>query len=220
MYGLFGGVDYALPESTGLKVGAALGYSRYSIFSESLSDMQGQANTYQAALYGAWQNRHFHVGVSGRYGYTNMRSQRTLTSFGSLTADARFSGQEYGGMIEVGATLGNPTFFAVRPVAAFRYDRFTQGSFRENGAPRPLAGRRSAGLQLPPHHPRRTRFETLHLGWRLRDRAGDPGGLDLSSRRQSPTGDGHVLQRGRRHSLPHKRERSPIATPSGWGPGT
>ena len=134
VYGLFGGVDYALPESTGLKVGAALGYSRYSIFSESLSDMQGQANTYQAALYGAWQNRHFHVGVSGRYGYTNMRSQRTLTSFGSLTADARFSGQEYGGMIEIGATLGNPTFFAVRPVAAFRYDRFTQGSFKETGA--------------------------------------------------------------------------------------
>ena len=37
-------------------------------------------------------------------------------------------------MIEVGATLGNPTFFAVRPVAAFRYDRFTQGSFKETGA--------------------------------------------------------------------------------------
>ncbi len=37
-------------------------------------------------------------------------------------------------MIEIGATLGDPKFFAVRPLAAFRYDRFTQGSFRETGA--------------------------------------------------------------------------------------
>ena len=37
-------------------------------------------------------------------------------------------------MIEIGATLGDPSFFAVRPIAAFRYDRFTQGSFRETGA--------------------------------------------------------------------------------------
>ncbi len=133
-YGIIGGVDYALPGSLGLKVGGALGYTRYSVFSESLSDMQGQANTYQLALYGAWQSRRFHVGISGRYGYTNMRSERKLSLFDGVTADARFSGQEGGAMIEIGATLGDPTFFTVRPLASFRYDRFTQGSFRETGA--------------------------------------------------------------------------------------
>ena len=134
VYGLSGGVDYALPGSLGLRFGGALGYTRYSIFSESSSLMEGQANTYQGAVYGAWQNRHFHVGIAGRYGYTTMQSQRTITVGAPRVAAARFAGQEGGAMIEIGATLGNPTFFAVRPIAAFQYDRLTQNSFKEQGA--------------------------------------------------------------------------------------
>ena len=63
-----------------------------------------------------------------------MQSQRIISVGDPRRAAARFAGQEGGGMIEIGATFGDPTFFAVRPLAAFQYDRLTQNSFKENGA--------------------------------------------------------------------------------------
>ncbi len=135
LYGTSAGLDYRHPIGReALRFGAAFGYTRMTLDADQ-APTTGDANTYQGALYAAYTWERLYVGAMGRFGYTDISTQREI-AFGVLnrTAEAGTDGLEASGYIEIGGLIGDPEELAITPLAAFQYGWFDQAGFSESGA--------------------------------------------------------------------------------------
>jgi autotransporter-associated beta strand protein len=138
--GTSAGIDYRLPidpddlGSGSLRVGGAFGYTRSNMTSNP-TPAEGTGNTYQGAVYAGYALSRLYVGAMGRFGYTDMETNRRI-AFSTIdrVADGSFDGMEASGYIEVGGLIGAPLEVALRPLAAFQYTYLDQSSFNETGA--------------------------------------------------------------------------------------
>ena len=131
--GLLGGFDATLPGRPNFRFGGAVGYTRLAV--EGSRGLTGSGNTYQGALYASWEHQGAYVGIAGRYGYTDLQTNRRIV-FEDIDqlAQGESSGQEGGALIEVGARLGDPTRLAYRPFLRVQYNHISQGALEETGA--------------------------------------------------------------------------------------
>ncbi len=136
VYGVTSGGDYRLlfPDSRSLRLGVGVGYTRSSVRSTA-DRMLGWGHTYQSALYAAFAAPRFHVGLAGRYAYSDLWSKRSIR-FGDIDTNAlgRFSGHEGSGLFEAGLHLGDPRVALFHPTAGLLYTHLTQQAFAETGA--------------------------------------------------------------------------------------
>jgi outer membrane autotransporter protein len=140
VYGFTAGADYRLREnvlfsrSDNLRFGLGLGYTRSSVSSPS-GRLDGRGNTFQTALYGAWDTKRFYLGVAGRYAYSDMWTERSIV-FTDIdrTARGEFDGNEGGVYIESGFHIGNPRKLYFHPLASFQWTSLGQSGFSETGA--------------------------------------------------------------------------------------
>jgi uncharacterized protein YhjY with autotransporter beta-barrel domain len=141
LYGVSGGVDYRLPEaflvphSERVRIGLGLGYTRSSLENDRGGLMTGSGNIIQTALYGGYRSQHLHVGLAGRYAYSDLETQRHIV-FQAIDrlASADFTGNEAGAFVELGGHFGDPKRLWLHPLASFQYDHLSQDEFRETGA--------------------------------------------------------------------------------------
>ncbi|MCS5638281.1 MAG: autotransporter domain-containing protein, partial [Myxococcota bacterium] len=131
--GLIAGFDTTLPGEPDFRLGGALAYTRLSI--DGSRGLAASGNTYQAALYASWEHRGAYVGIAGRYGYSDMETDRRIV-FEDIDrrAQGESSGQEAGALIEIGARLGDPTRLAYRPFLRVQYNHLSQDALQETGA--------------------------------------------------------------------------------------
>ena len=131
--GLSGGFDAGLLGIAGARLGLGFGYTRYSL--EGNRGLSADGNTYQTALYGSYEWGRYHVGLAGRYAYTNMETERHI-AFENIDrlATARMSGHEAGFLLEASARLGERTAISYRPLVRLQYNHLDQGSLQETGA--------------------------------------------------------------------------------------
>ena len=131
--GLIAGFDTTLRGEPSFRLGAALAYTRLSI--DGSRGLEASGNTYQAALYASWEHEGAYLGIAGRYGYSDMQTDRRI-GFEDIDrrAQGESSGQEGGVLIEVGARLGDPTRLAYRPFLRLQYNHLSQQALQETGA--------------------------------------------------------------------------------------
>ncbi|MCH7643985.1 MAG: autotransporter domain-containing protein [Myxococcales bacterium] len=114
--------------------GLAGGYANTDLdFSSRPGD--GEVDTYQGALYAGYVDPRFHVGISGRYAYSDMDGRRQIR-FGAIncTARADLDGHDYGARFEGGLNLLDLGGIVFQPTASVNYNRLTQDDVTESGA--------------------------------------------------------------------------------------
>ena len=131
--GLSGGFDAGLPGVAGARLGLGFGYTRYALGGNR--GLSADGNTYQTALYGSYEWGRYHLGLAGRYAYSDMETERHI-AFEDIDrlATARMSGHEAGFLLEAGARLGERTAISYRPLVRLQYNHLEQGSLQETGA--------------------------------------------------------------------------------------
>ena len=126
------GLDHRFSER--FLAGGAFGWARTN------SELQGRAASasgdhYQGILYAGFVDPRFHVGVSGRYAYADMRSRRPIAySTFAETAEGDLTGHDYGARVDAGINLAKagPVFF--QPFVGFDWTRLEQDGFDEKNA--------------------------------------------------------------------------------------
>ncbi len=113
-------------------LGLAGGYANSDLDFSARSG-EGGIHTYQGALYAAYVDPRFHLGVSGRYAYSDMDGKREI-AFVNRKADADLDGHDYGARFEGGVNLFGIGGILFQPTASVRYHRLEQDDFTEGGA--------------------------------------------------------------------------------------
>ncbi len=130
--GVLGGVDLRLG-GRGL-LGLAGGYGRLDVGVDRRS-LDGDANIFQALLYGGFVSERFYVGGTGRYAYSDFDTRRRL-AFGDLDRRSKgdFDGHDAGVYVESGYVVYAPAEVQLEPMVSFHYTWLKRESFRESGA--------------------------------------------------------------------------------------
>ena len=130
--GALGGVDLRIG-GRGL-LGLAGGYGRLDVRADRRS-LDGDANIYQALLYGGFVTERFYVGGTGRYAYSDLGTRRRL-AFGSIDrrSKADFDGHDAGAYVESGFVVAAPAAVQIEPMVSFHYTWLKRESFTERGA--------------------------------------------------------------------------------------
>ena len=139
-----------------VRVGIAFAYGHSDIdFADRKSS--GDADSYMGALYGGWSSPRFRAGLSARIGYSEMKSDRRITS-GTLRrdADAEFDGLDWGTKLEAGAKLLQDDNYVFESFASADYTHLQRQALTEKGAA-------SINLRID-----REKLESLRLGAGLR----------------------------------------------------
>ncbi|MDD5645430.1 MAG: autotransporter domain-containing protein, partial [bacterium] len=126
------GMDFLSAEL--LRIGFGGGYAFSKIDSKQQNIGDTDIHSYQAVLYGGYENGPFYLDTAGSFAYNRYESSRTVT-FGNIsrTADSDYNGQQYSAYIGGGYIIdaGN---FEVTPLASLRYIRLHLEDYREKGA--------------------------------------------------------------------------------------
>ena len=124
------GVDYLIGKH--VLVGAAGGYAYSTLDFDGLPGDE-TSNTGQGGLYGGYVNDWLRLGLSGRFGYSAMKTTRDIDVM-SRTADGDFSGWDAGVRGEAALDLVKVGGVEIQPLASFGYTHIEQDSFEESGA--------------------------------------------------------------------------------------
>lgn len=108
---------------------------------------EGEGETFEGTLYGAWLGDPVQVVAGARYAFTTIDTDRTITIGSSTnTTSGELEGDVFGAYLELTGSLspqlssmaGGPIGFDVAPVASVAYTHLAWGSFAEGGGS-PLA---------------------------------------------------------------------------------
>ncbi len=127
------GVILGLDKSIGNGlVGASLGYGAFN--NDGHQGGNGSADSYQASLYGSWQQGALFVDGTLAYAYVDYTTSRTL-AFGALsrTATGSASGNDVTLSVKAGGTYGFNTV-SIEPSVGFDWYHLTRGGFTEANA--------------------------------------------------------------------------------------
>ena len=130
--GALAGLDMRLGQGGLLGVAGGYGWLDSSVNSRRFN---GDANIYQAMLYGGYVWERFYIGALGRYAYDDFGSSRRIL-FGNVDrrAKADYNGHEAGGYVEAGVVAWAPAAVQLEPMASFHYTWLSHESFDETGA--------------------------------------------------------------------------------------
>src|SRR5262249_1788086 len=124
------GVDYLIAKR--VLIGAAGGYAYSTLDFNGLSG-ESTSNTGQGGLYAGYITEKLRLGVTGRFGYSAMRTRRDI-DFMSREAKGDFSGWDAGVRAEAAVDLVKLGGVEIQPLASIGYTHIEQDSFEESGA--------------------------------------------------------------------------------------
>jgi outer membrane lipase/esterase len=125
------GADLRLAEHWVL--GLAGGYANTDLDFSSRPG-EGDIDTFQGALYAAYVDPRFHVGVSGRYAYNDADGTREIGFGINRKAKADLDGDDYGVRLESGLNLLDIGGIVLQPTVSLDYNRLDQDDVTESGA--------------------------------------------------------------------------------------
>ena len=124
------GVDYLIAKR--VLVGAAAGYA-YSTLDFNGLPGDETSNTGQGGLYAGYITDWLRLGLSGRFGYSAMKTTRDIDFMGRQ-ADGDFAGWDAGARAEAAVDLVKLGGVEIQPLASLGYTHIEQDSFDESGA--------------------------------------------------------------------------------------
>jgi outer membrane autotransporter protein len=132
IYGVSLGVDHRLTDQ--LLLGVAAGYARSGVEFDR-PEGSGDADIFQAAVYGGYAVSRLRIGASGRYAYSGVESSREIIFGETLRqAEADFAGHDFGARVEAAVDAFELGSFGFQPLAFFDYTHLSRGSYTEEGA--------------------------------------------------------------------------------------
>jgi len=133
---IYGGmVGFQVPLNREVSVGLGTGYAHTSVDRSSGQAHDGTIQTYDATGYVSYNPTHWYIDGALSVDYNRYHDSRSIQFPGiDRTASARYSGQQYTGLVAAGYRYYSKHCFIITPLASVQYSFLHVNDYHEHGA--------------------------------------------------------------------------------------